>query len=305
MSRHCAYSDDSGSDNKRYQALSVVSGKVSVLVRMKDELKGILSSNGVKEIKFEHVSGHGPNMGCANKFIELAVSMARAGSIRIDTITWDLWDSRHHVQRRDDSANMERMYYRVLRHMGECWKQVNWDFFPDEQSGVNWESVRSYLNSTRMNRVEPGILRLFKEKPINFAFASVSPSKSGQEALIQLADVFAGVARFSREKGTAYLLWVCSEEAKKYPGLFEIPQNEIPTGSNRDVARFTLLRRLDQLCKGAKLCVSIKTRGYLCTHKPSKPINFWNYEPQTDLDRAPTSSSASAVSFVSSYRRDN
>lgn len=61
--------------------------------------------------------------------------------------------------------------------------------------------------------------------------------------------------------------------------------------SKSDLVRFYLLNHFDEECKKRKLGVSIKEKGYLHTFNPENPINFWNYEPQHGMDKAPTRSS--------------
>jgi hypothetical protein len=52
--------------------------------------------------------------------------------------------------------------------------------------------------------------------------------------------------------------------------------------------RFQVLYEFDGGCKNRKMGVSLKTFGGLKTLDPRRPINFWWYEPQHEMDKAPT-----------------
>lgn len=235
-------------------------------------------------------------MDLAGQFIDLAIKYAAQRKIRIDVLYWDLEDSRHKIQGREDKSNLERMYYKVIRHVINQWGQsklCEWELYPDAGSNLDWAAISNYLKNTKIGRRKQiADIPLFREfakdgYPINII--SVSPKNSQDEPLIQLADLFAGMAKFSKEKGTEYINWVNSEESKKYAGFsftFE-NENEI-SSSKKDIARFTILSKLDKLCKEHRMRVSIKTHKYLTTKDPTGPINFWFYEPQTEKDKAPT-----------------
>jgi hypothetical protein len=270
----------------------VVSGPRDHLVLLRRELINVLNDKRLKEIKFEEVRGHRPKIEAASSFYNLAIDYGAKRKIRIDVLTWDLQDSRHTVVRRDDIANLHRMYYKVLTNLSLRWRINEWKLIPDENSAIDWREIRDFLNKTRFNRPKPELLRLFEssEEYKFFIFHSVVPRCSHKEPLIQLADLFAGIASFSRDKGSSFIRWLDSEESKHQLVLFDREEDVPEDLSKGDLVRFHLMKAFRENCIRNKLGVSISTKCYLHTFKPENPINFWNYEPQHEMDKAPIKS---------------
>ena len=103
--------------------------------------------------------------------------------------------------------------------------------------------------------------------------------------------MFAGLSRYSREKGLHFLEWTKNRNEITEPNLFTSDENH-NSESKADTARFSLLNEFDSLCKKGKLGISINQRKYLWTPDSRNPINFWNYEVQHKEDKAPTKGSA-------------
>jgi hypothetical protein len=283
------YSDESGCFSERYQAIALVSGERNILPQLSDILHDIVIKAKITELKFSELRTHYPKLRAAYQFIERGVEFARQNKIRVDILLWDIQDKRHSIQRRDNIANLELMYYKVLRHISERWHQINWELYPDENSQINWDGIISYLNETKMPRIESGILSLFKQERYNINFVKVLPSDSENESLIQLADLFAGIACFIREYGGECIRWFRMQNKNVQYNLIEnSEEEEIEKGNRTKYNRFKLVGFLDELCKQYKLGVSFKTKKYFNTFSPNYPINFWNYEPQHDDDKAPT-----------------
>ena len=80
--------------------------------------------------------------------------------------------------------------------------------------------------------------------------------------------------------------WEKQEKYKQQPSLFELDEAE-DESSKADKIRFDLIRLFDLRCKKLKLGVSIHTNCCLWTPDKNNPINFWNYEPQHEMDKAP------------------
>lgn len=282
------YSDESSSENKRYQSICCISGYCGALTELTNSLRNVITIKNVAELKFSKIRTHKSKIEAGEKFIELAVKYAASGKIRIDVLTYDLQDSRHTVSGRDDIKNLEIMYYKLLRHCCEKWNKYDWEFYPDENSAYNWVAIKDYLNSTKLPRKEAGLLKLFLDERINLNFTKVEQKKSHAEPLIQLADLFAGFSWFSILSGEECLSFI-EKEINKYQGfLFEESENKTENYAKVKVNRFLLIKRLYDLCKENKLGVSLKTNKRLYTPNPNNPINFWKYEPQGEYDKAPT-----------------
>ena len=285
------YSDESGFPSERFQSLSVVSGRENDIELFRDKLKQVLEDENISELKWAKLNGHSPKMRAAQRFIKIVLGNASQGKIRIDTLYWDIGDSRHKVIGRDDLKNIGIMYYKVIKHAIRSWnlREVKWEWYPDEHSGINWNEVSYFLNNTKLGKKNLGISSLFDDwdETYYINIMKLHQVNSKEEPMIQVADLFAGLARFSKEKGGEYFKWLESEESKKYPRLFMIDEEKEIKSSIKTKARFSLLRRLDQRCKKYKMQVSLKTNKCLTTKKPTNPINFWFYTPQIPEDKAP------------------
>ncbi|MBM4169722.1 MAG: hypothetical protein FJ215_11315 [Ignavibacteria bacterium] len=274
----------------RYRRLTLVSGPEPYCAELIPLLEDKLTAEAVSELKFEEVRGHAPKMRTAGHFLEQTVAYCCRNKLRVDVLLWDNYDSRHAISHRDDEANLVRMYYKNLLHVARRWGAVQWRFLPDEQSGVEWNELRNFLNNTRLEKPAQRGMSLFPKSNPFLEFEPIVSQNSVLHSLIQTADLFGGLSRFSHEKGREYLKWIGSEEAKEQPGLFLLDDNTEVGDSKADRVRFSLLRKLDGLCKQSKLGVSLRTWSALSTPNPNNPINFWNYVPQHEMDKAPTKS---------------
>lgn len=284
----CAYSDESGCFKERYQSICIVSGEKVELSQLRSQLATILTKYSVTEVKFSEVRTHSSKLNSARDFIIQSVQFAASKKIRIDILAWDTQDSRHAVEGIDNIANIERLYYKILRHISEHWNQTTWELYPDDGTAIKWEEIRRYINNTLTPRRNPNIMCLFEQEKCFIEFSNISIVKSDQEPLIQLADLFAGIACFSRLDGTTCLSWIEKQETKKGEYLFQCDDDMTVEDPNKTKCnRFQLMNLLNCLCKKHKMGVSFKTNAYFNTPQPRNPINFWNYKPQHPNDKAP------------------
>jgi hypothetical protein len=283
------FGDESGTFDRQYQSVSVVSGSSSVMLDLRGELKEALSREHVKEVKFQKVGTHAPLLNAAHAFLLLAVTFAAVRSIRVDTVVWDTHDSRHAVQRRDDVANLERMYYRVVVCAARQWGAEGWSLRPDAGSQVNWAEMREVLRKTRMSRKSDAI-PLWDDMGggLKIVVESIEPTDSESEALVQLADLMAGLARFSCEERNACVGWLANWGRRRegQMGLDWDAGVDEETAARKN--RFRLVGALHAACGKKKLGVSLSARQCLWTPRATNPINFWHYAPQGANDRAPT-----------------
>lgn len=281
------FSDESSSKSKRYNSICAISGKSSIIDQLLNNLKKILTKHGIKEVKFSEIKTHKSKIECAKEFFLKAIEYASNNQLRIDVIIWDLQDSRHSIPGRDDEENFKRIYFHLLRHIVESWKVFNCNFYPDERSTFNYNEIIDYLNSTKYPRKEPFIIKMFKEEKIKFNFCEIIPQKSENNPLVQLADLFAGFACFSKENADIFKKWKSKIEKEKYPSLFgdfgEREEDEKETIKNR----FEIIELIKSECKKCGIKVSLNTNNYLKTFDPNERINFWHYEPQGEYDKAP------------------
>lgn len=282
------YSDESGCFHRRYQSIGAVSGKTDDLAELRSELKEILSSKNVKEVKFSKVKTHSLKIKAAQLFVEKGIKFAGQNKVRIDVLVWDIEDSRHSVRRRDNVANLERLYYKIFRHIFERWAQIDWEIYPDQGSAIDWKKIKGYLDSTKTPRKKPNIIALFEQERKEFSPKKIEPLKSHAEPLIQIADLFAGMACFTRKDGRECVEWLEYQKVKDQQSLFKQETKTIRKPSKTKCNRFGLVGMLSETCKNYKLGVNLRKKHYLWTPIPHNPINFWNYEPKHPEDKAPT-----------------
>jgi len=286
------YSDESGVFEHRFQTIALISSQQIVLSELRSKLKGFLDKHEIDEIKFSEIRTHRPKLDAARDFIRHSVKeFASQLKIRIDVLIWDTQDSRHTIRGRDDIANLEFMYYKVLTHAVRQWNQIEWDFYPDKNSQVHWNEIADYLNRTRLVRYQSNLLSLLENEyeiqPLRFKI--IDPLDSLYEPLIQLADLFAGMARFVKEEGKQCIQWLdyCRNKNQLSLPSFINREDTIDETIITKQNRFQLIGEFNNLCKHYRMGVSLRQKRCLWTPDPTKPINFWNYEPQHEYDKAP------------------
>jgi len=220
---------------------------------------------------------------------EFAIENAIARKLRVDVLIWDIQDSRHKVPGRNDIANLQRMYYHLFRNVLRArWpNDAVWRLYPDEHTALDWETVRECLEKVSVTVQRERSLSTGGEFRIRlrreFGIEEIRPIRSDQHPLLQLADLFAGLAAFSHEQFGDYQEWLRAISSQQ--SLFNQAGSINPSRSSRE--RYQVLNRFDTLCKQHKLGVSLRKRRGLLTPDPNKPINFWLYEPQRPEDKAP------------------
>lgn len=286
--RYQIFSDESG--HSRFRSIGILSGEKTNIDNLRNGLNLMLKECGKNSIEFKKIGGDKKKELVAIEFIEKGIEYCVDKKIRMDILTWDTHDSRHEIIGRDDIKNFQMMYYKVLRWVKQCWKHKHrvWDFYPDENSAVDWKKLMSYLENTNLSKKTEIDFTLFGEiRNLHFPrFQNHFEVISGKEPITQLIDIFTGCTRYSFEKGKEFLKWREIKKNEKQFNLFENSRVKMEL-SRGDTSKFRILKILDKLCKERKMGVSIKENSYLCTFSPSNPLNFWFYEPQHEADKAP------------------
>lgn len=282
------YSDESGSGH--FRSIGTVSGPRVYLEKLRQQLRSHLCTCRTSSIEFKKISGDSRHEQAAIRFLCAGVEYTQAGLLRIDVLTWNLRDARHTILRRDDQKNLQLMYYKILKWVKQRWKGTTllWEFFPDQNSAVDWKDFIAYLEKTNLSKGVPYLKDLFGVLQ-NTAFPAITchaESVSGREPLIQLADLFTGFAAFSCAKGPAYASWSLSRTSQ--PALFTNDVDSLCDTSHGLASKYRCMDALLKHCRASRMGVSFKTCTHLWTPKPSNPLNFWLYEPQGEFDKAPT-----------------
>ncbi len=307
------YSDESGNHASEIMGLAAISGTPEALDSLRSALAAVLAANGVSEAKFAETKTHTPKVRAAAQFLALAAEHADGVRIRVDVLSWSHLDSRHQVHGRDDVENLHRMHYhllsQVLRRFGD---DTVWSIFPDEKSEMAWHRVAEVLGNTRFMRKarmrqEAGQMQLYlpnsmedlRREFATLSVAEIAERQSNAEPLVQLADLFAGFACYSRQKAHDIRKWLSWEESRKARDgdLFSeeaLDGEEDCTPVRKDAARFAILRDFTAACRERKRGVSIRTHGYLDSPGGAQrcPICFWHWTPQGPHDKAPIRPSA-------------
>lgn len=286
---HVGFSDESNWNKGRFRSLGLVSCRLASLENLEAKLRHVLEESKVSEFKWQKLRTAKERFA-AEKMCHFAVDHAIRGLLRIDVLIWDTHDTRHGVPGRDDIANLQRMYYHLFRNVLRArWPSSSvWRLHPDENTALDWNTVQDCLESASktLEVVSPDLMKVRCEVSLRseYGLEEIRPVASKDHSLLQLADLFAGMAVFSRDKYRDYEKWL-----PRARGQLSLP---IEDGGTPDLTgsmeeRFQVLRNFDCLCKKKGLGVSLKSRQGLWTPNPEKPLNFWPYMPQHAEDRAP------------------
>ncbi len=288
---HVAYSDESSYNIGRFRSISLISLKSSLEDEIIQKLDTIIDESGLSEFKWSKLRQAREHFA-AEKIINYVFQLALDEKIRIDTLIWDIEDSRHKIQGRDDIANLQRMYYHLFRSvLTYRWATgSNWALYPDQQSALNWNTIADYLDITGTNiKLEGSLFETFKLRlSQDFQIETIAETKSTDNSLIQVADLFAGLGAYSHAEYQKYEEWRKLENRQLTLELDFGQSGPSIKLSNRDKVRCKIINQLNMLCKQHKLSIGLSsTRGFK-SYKPQYPMNFWVYEPQHLNDKAPT-----------------
>lgn len=279
-SEFIVFTDESASKDNNFKSISAVSFPKVYCEEIRNDIKNILCGSSVQEFKWQKLKD-AKYYFCGEKIINLIFDKLVKYNIRVDTLVWDIKDYRHNIEGRDDIANYERMVFHLLNNAFKRRPSESlWHIRPDQLSGIDWDVARGCL-SAKGSQQHPNF-KLFDDffRDSYYSIDSFSEQCSKEEPLIQIADIFAGMAVFSKCSYYKYSDW-CNAQI---PSLFE---QKSPDVSNREEYRFKLLEIFIKRCKSMKLGVSIDSNKCLFTFDPKNPINFWYYSAQHMKDRAP------------------
>jgi len=282
---YTVYSDESYVSAERYRSIAAVSLPLNLAEGIHADIASILKSSGVKEFKWKKLNDAKYRF-CALKLIDYLLDNLHKQGIRIDVIIWDTQDSRHKIPGRDDTANFGRMFFHLMNAlMKRREKGSNWYVYPDERFEIDWTTIKSCLTSVgKWRQFFEG--QLFGESFSDqfFHIKEFTQSNSEETPCCQIADLFAGMAVFSKNFYGKYSKWCQTQKAQRC--IFG--KSEEIGCTNREKERFHVIKQVSDRCKVMKLGVSINTKKCLSTFRPENPVNFWWYTPQHPEDKAPT-----------------
>ena len=246
----------------------------------------VITESGVTEFKWNKLGGTRYYL-CAVKLVDLIMQNIFKLDLRVDTIVWDTYDSRHTIMGRDDMANYERMFFHLLKNsMKRRPRGCIWYIRPDVRGGIDWETIHKCLSHVGKRRqYEKTIYGNFLTEPY-FKIKSFIEKHSHIETLIQVSDLFSGLSAFSRRDYDKYKIWKAQNSDQL--SLDVLLGGKTEKLSNSEKYRSRLLDYFNNECKRRKLGVSLEKFRRLHTFGSSNPLNFWSYTPQGEYDKAPT-----------------
>jgi hypothetical protein len=290
-----AFCDASGIFGHRFQSIGVVSGNMAALDELRASAASLIKRSGIRELKFVNMTRfESPDYRATVSTITLTISeYCRLGKARLDVMTWDTADSRHAIRGRNDIENLARLYYHLLLSVIKRWPIGSWVVVVDRDEKVNFNVLRDCLNNC--SKIQgpahlPGIIESTSQLADLDTIKNITDADSEAEPLIQVADLFAGIGRFSREAGDECCHWLGTIGNPDQLPLPDLTEGEEGTKdySRSKECRYRLIGEVNRVCKKYRLGVSLETKKRLWTPFPANPVNFWSYKPQGDYDRAPT-----------------
>lgn len=285
---HYLFSDESGYvGESRHGSIAVIAGSRTTTKKMNDIIKESLG--GKSEIKFSGISSR-KDQEIAKHIINKSLELTKINKLKINVIIWDKHDSRHSIANRCDLSNLIIMYYRVLRHSLKHWSEgIDWAFYPDQQTSVKWSDLINILSKKPISDtdISSQIMFDFFNKSIYPNIRITRELDSKEFPIVQLADLFAGIARTSREDSLLYQQWIQQEDLKLSPSLFPVQEAENLVSKSKKT-KFEIVRHFHDQTKRYNLGINYSENKYLKSHNPNSNLNFWHYTPQGAYDKAPT-----------------
>jgi hypothetical protein len=284
-----AFSDESHWNVGRYRSIGLITLPIANEQLVEKAINDQLCKSGIKEFKWAGLQSSNERDG-AIELLKKIVGYSNQGLLRADILQWDISDHRHDIPGRDDTLNLGIMYYHILENvLKKRWPDGGvWLLCPDEHSSIDWQTLNDCVTAKGKGSFkiekDPFSKNILIGLSGTYDVAQLKQVNSYCNKIVQLADLLAGMAVYSRERYDVFHQW--REDNDEQMKLFAL-ESKIAISSS-DKERCKVLYEFDRLCKHKKLGVSLKTHKGLRTINPENPINFWWYEPQSELDKAPT-----------------
>jgi len=283
---HVAFADESNWNQGQFRSISFVSATADNARIFHKELDALRHKYSKSEFKWSGRLSEHHGKALADFFFQ------RHDRMRVDVLVWDIEDSRHkNVPGRDDKANFARMYYHLLHNVLKSrWPdQAQWLICPDQQKDVDWFTLEQCLD-WKSWVAEENLFTQAGAMPELREFYKIQEFRlvcSREYLLVQLADMFAGLAAYSFASFDKYRHWKNEQDAQ-YSLLDMCAYGEQRAKlSNSDKERLPVLHHVREQAGQKSLQVSLESSNGLSTKKPSNPLNFWLYTPQRTNDKAP------------------
>ncbi len=271
---HVAFSDESNWNRGRYRSIAIVTADVNVARSLHKELSLAFD----RSFSFKKCDS---SRFFDNALKILDILFKYLGNLRIDVLVWDACDSRHSFQGHDVIENMHYMTRQLYKNTLSRWShETEWFLYPDQTTFMNWDKIVYKLHAP-WHSIDKEF-DLLKTKPENkYKICKVEDDCSDEVfCILQIADLFAGLARYSYEQYDNFNKWLKDQE-----GAQDLFDDNAYTLSNAMKYRYPILQKLLKESRSRKLGISFNKNKGLSTPNPSNPINFWFYHSQGDYDK--------------------
>lgn len=267
---HVAFADEANWNKGQFRAVASVSCPMELESDYTASLRAVLDQHGVGELKWKEVNGD-KKATAAAAAIDWFLERADEDRLRVDVLIWEVADPIHQRKRRQDPQNLEVKYFHHVRTLMRFrWPQNSiLRLIPDHMAELNWKRLQWFLVEEGANRLKRYQSNAIQEHRIYqpFSIESIQPGHSHEHPLIQLADLFAGMAVFSYEQFDRLDQW--ATQAAGDPPM---------TLTNKERVRFPLLRLVYEWCDDEGLLVILPEYGGLRSMVPILPLNFWLWD---------------------------
>lgn len=261
--KHFIFTDESCVNNpeKQYSSVCAMSGSVKFFKSHQKQIESILNKPG--EYKFQKLNQDTKNdiLQLCNDFIFPAIG---SGDLRIDALIWN---------NRTYPKKQEIMHYHLLLAVLRKYSpDINWLYYPDYDRGKDYAEITNIVNTAANSKkiYTQSLIKLANE--YNIQYGDELDSKNSR--LIQITDIFAGLAAFSYNSYGDYTDW-----KKNTTGTlsFDFAQSDIENNKNakNHHPKFQLLDKINTECKKHNPKHSIDTKHGLYSFNPSYGMNFW------------------------------
>ena len=177
--RRAIVADESGNASDPLRVLAGLSGSSQELLALERSLRASLKRHGVAELKWSSLRTKASKLRVAREFLALALDAAAQGRLWIDLLVFDAKYASSAWESLDERGRWLSFYLELIRRARSRNRRGRWSLYPDERTGMPWARLKRQAGLKKVNE-----------------------ASSADLALVQLADLLAGLIRFSREPST-------------------------------------------------------------------------------------------------------
>ena len=174
--RYALFADESGNMDEQICVLAGLSGPLKGLLALERDLREVLVRHAIAEIKWSGLRTRPRRLLAAAEFLEIAGRAMGQERLAVDLL---IWEQRLTRRKHSKEERWLALYLSLVRRVRKRWKGATLKqlaLYPDQRTGMRWSKLK------RQSGVK-----------------TVREASSHKLALIQLADLLAGLSRFMRQ----------------------------------------------------------------------------------------------------------